>query len=159
MAGPGRYGAPTALPMAALLAVALLLGACGKGSGDQDKSAKADRKQSETPAASPQVVEGAGVFQHNCRPCHIAAVAQNLVGPTLHGVVGRKAGTVPDFTYSDAMRHSGLTWTEANLARYIADPQAVVPGNHMPFPGLKDPQQVKALIAYLKALAQPPQQK
>lgn len=151
MATTGRYGA-----FAALLGLSLLLGACGKGSDDQGKNAKTDPKQAESPApASPQVAEGAHVFQNTCRPCHIAAVAQNLVGPTLHGVVGRKAGTAPDFNYSDAMRHSGLTWTEDNLARYIANPQAVVPGNHMPFAGLKDPQQVQALIAYLKALAQP----
>jgi cytochrome c len=85
-----------------------------------------------------------------CRACHeIGPGAKVLVGPPLNGVVGRKAGTYPGFEYSDANKNSGITWTKEELTKYLANPQAVVPGTKMIFPGLHDPQQVQDVIAYL----------
>ena len=71
------------------------------------------------------------------------------IGPSLFGVVGRKAGAVADFHYSEANKASGLTWDEATLDRYIANPRAVVPGTTMPYAGLKNDAQRGDLIAYL----------
>ncbi|MBN9508393.1 MAG: cytochrome c family protein [Alphaproteobacteria bacterium] len=85
-----------------------------------------------------------------CRACHqIGPGAKNGVGPVLNGVVGRKAGTYPGYTYSEANKNSGLTWTEAELEKYLANPQGVVPHTKMIFPGIKDPQKVKDVVAFL----------
>jgi cytochrome c len=85
-----------------------------------------------------------------CRACHeIGPGAKILVGPPLNGVVGRKAGTYPGFDYSAANKNSGITWTPEELTKYLANPQAVVPGTKMIFPGLHNPQQVQDVIAYL----------
>jgi cytochrome c len=86
-----------------------------------------------------------------CRACHqIGPTAHNAVGPELNGVIGRKAGTVPGYNYTAANKNSGLTWDEATFTTYIENPQAVVKGTKMTYAGLKDPQKVKDLIAYLK---------
>jgi cytochrome c len=86
-----------------------------------------------------------------CRACHqIGPNAKDAIGPVLNGVVGRKAGTYPGFAYSTANKDSGLTWDEATLEKYLADPQAVVKGTKMIFPGIKDPAKVKDVIAFLK---------
>ncbi len=86
-----------------------------------------------------------------CRACHqIGPTAKVGVGPVLNGVVGRKAGTYPNYNYSAANKNSGLTWDEATLTKYLANPQAVVPGTKMTFPGFKDPKQVQDVIAFLK---------
>jgi cytochrome c len=86
-----------------------------------------------------------------CRACHqIGPSARIGVGPVLNGVVGRKAGTYPNYNYSTANKNSGITWDEATLTKYLANPQAVVPGTKMTFPGFKDPQKIKDVIAFLK---------
>jgi cytochrome c len=85
-----------------------------------------------------------------CRACHSLNAGQNGIGPSLHGLFGRKAGTAPDFPYSPFMKRSGITWDEAALKSYLPDPQAKVPGTKMTFAGIKDPQQLDDLIAYLK---------
>ena len=85
-----------------------------------------------------------------CRACHqIGPGAKDAVGPVLNGVVGRKAGTYPGFDYSAANKNSDLTWDVPTLQKYIADPQKVVPGTKMIFPGIKDPQKVNDVIAFL----------
>ena len=76
---------------------------------------------------------------------------QDGIGPSLAGVVGRRAGTLPGHSFSPAMQGAGLTWTEANLRRYLADPNAVVPGTLMPPPGLSAAQ-VNEVVNYLKTL-------
>lgn len=86
-----------------------------------------------------------------CKACHDATEGKNKVGPTLKGVVGRKAGTVEGFTYTDANKNSGITWDEATLAEYLKDPKAKVPGTKMAFAGLKDQAEIDNVIAYLAA--------
>jgi cytochrome c len=106
--------------------------------------------------ASPAMADaaaGSKVFKTNCGVCHSTTGAPGI-GPTLAGVVGRKAGTQAGFKsqYSPAMKASGLTWTADELEKYIANPAKVVPGNRMPFAGLHDAGQVAALVDYLKTL-------
>ena len=96
--------------------------------------------------------DGAQIFKSNCTVCHSAEPGQNKIGPSLFGVVGRKAGTAPNYTYSDAMKNSGLTWTPDRLEIYLANPKGVVPNTKMLFLGLKKPEDRKALIAYLATL-------
>src|SRR4051812_19449575 len=102
-----------------------------------------------SPALAQNVAAGEKEFVV-CRACHqIGPTAKNSVGPSLNGVVGRKAGTYPGFSYSAANKNSNLVWDEATLTRYLPNPQSVVPGTKMSFPGLKDPQKVKDVIAFL----------
>ena len=79
-----------------------------------------------------------------------SSAASNSVGPSLHGVFGRKAGELADFRYSPAMKRSGITWTPQTLDTFIADPQKAVPGNRMPFAGMPDAADRADLIAYLE---------
>ncbi|HEY1929139.1 MAG TPA: c-type cytochrome [Caulobacteraceae bacterium] len=85
-----------------------------------------------------------------CSACHSVQPGQNMVGPSLHGVVNRHAGTVPGFHYSSANKNSGLVWTEQELFTYLESPQKVVPGTYMTYIGMKDPQQRADVIAYLQ---------
>ncbi|HSZ51384.1 MAG TPA: cytochrome c family protein [Caulobacteraceae bacterium] len=85
-----------------------------------------------------------------CSACHSVQPGQNMVGPSLHGVVGRHAGTVPGFHYSSANKNSGLVWTEQELFTYLESPQKIVPGTYMTYIGMKDPQQRADVIAYLQ---------
>lgn len=84
-----------------------------------------------------------------CKACHTVQPGKNRIGPSLHGVVGRKAGTVEGFNYSPAMKGWGMEWTPENLDKYLAEPKATIPGNKMAFPGLKKPEDRANLIAYL----------
>jgi cytochrome c len=96
---------------------------------------------------------GAAAFGQ-CRACHSVAPGVQLTGPSLAHVWGQRAGTVEGFTrYSEPLRHTSVVWDERSLDRWLADPQAVVPGNLMTFPGVKDAQQRADLVAYLKAVA------
>jgi cytochrome c len=99
--------------------------------------------------AGGNAIAGASVFRQ-CAACHNADSTATKIGPGLKGLFGRKAGSVDGFPYSDAMRASGLTWDEANLRAYLTNPKAKVPGNRMPFGGVKDPQKLEDLLAYLK---------
>lgn len=93
---------------------------------------------------------GKKVF-NKCKVCHSLAEGENKIGPSLAGVVGRAAGTVEGFKYSDAMKESGLTWDEATLDQYLADPKGFVPGNKMAFVGLKKEDDRENVIAYIEA--------
>jgi cytochrome c len=85
-----------------------------------------------------------------CATCHTTEQGVNNVGPSLHGVFGRKAGEIADFRYSPALKGSGITWTLQTLDTFIADPQQRVPGNRMPFAGMPDAGDRADLIAYLQ---------
>lgn len=88
-----------------------------------------------------------------CSTCHAVNLAAAAgIGPNLHGVVGRKAGALEGFAYSDALKGSGLTWTEAELDAFLANPAAKVPGTTMAAGGVSDPARRKAIIAYLASL-------
>ena len=130
-----RYGAFTVAILAASLA------ACG---GAKNQSAAGETAATDIhakPAAFGQ-----------CAACHAVVAGQNGVGPSLAGVFGRKAGSLPDFTYSAAMKASGKVWDEATLDTFLTSPMAAVPGTHMSYMGQSDPAKRKAVIDYLKTL-------
>ena len=87
-----------------------------------------------------------------CAPCHSTVSGSNGVGPSLAGVYGSKAGSRPGYKYSDKMVTSGLTWDFPTLAKFLADPKGTVSGSKMAFAGLKRPDDVAAIIEYLKTL-------
>lgn len=93
-------------------------------------------------------VAGRQVYR-KCQACHSLDPGKNMLGPSLAGVIGRKAGTEAGYSYSPAMKSSGLTWDVATLSNYLAAPQKVVPGNKMPFPGLKTDHDRVDVIAFL----------
>ena len=103
-------------------------------------------------------------FNGHCRECHSFVKNDNRLGPSLYGVVGRKAGSVPNFAYSDAVKTSGITWDEQTLEKWIKKPNALIPNNNMGtlFSGLPDAKERAKIIAFLKqdtntALGQPKQ--
>jgi cytochrome c2 len=91
---------------------------------------------------------GAQVFAQ-CKVCHSLEAGKNMVGPSLHGLLGRKAGSVPGYAYSPAMKNANVTWNDDTLSRYLADPKAFIPGDKMVFTGIKDPSKLGDLLAYL----------
>jgi cytochrome c len=98
-------------------------------------------------AATGDTVAGRSAFEKRCTGCH--ALDHEKEGPRLAGVVGRKAGTISTFTYSDAVRKSGVVWTEALLDKWLTDTETVIPDNDMSF-RLNDPVERAAIIAFLK---------
>ena len=111
-------------------------------------------------AAEGDPARGERVFQR-CYACHSVDPSETtgLEGPNLHGVVGRPAGAVDGFAYSEALRAraaEGLVWDEAALDAFLADPQGFLPDNAMGFFGLRDEAACADLIAYLKAAGTPP---
>jgi cytochrome c len=100
-------------------------------------------------ALAQDAAKGEEVF-HLCQPCHaIGDGATNMVGPELNGLDGRHSGTVADYPYSDANKKSGIVWGEATFKQYIKDPKAMIPGTKMFFAGIKNPQQINDLWAYV----------
>jgi cytochrome c len=103
-----------------------------------------------TASAAGDPVAGKAVFG-KCSQCHqVGPTAQNATGPILNGIIGQKAGVVPGYNFSDAMKNSGITWDETNLAAYLKSPRKVVPGNKMSFVGLPKDQDIADVIAYLE---------
>jgi cytochrome c len=84
-----------------------------------------------------------------CAACHKLDAGVNGLGPSLHGIFERKAGELADFRYSPALKRSGIVWSPQTLEAYLTDPQALVPGNRMPYAGMADPRDRADLIAYL----------
>ena len=104
-------------------------------------------------AARGESASGEAAFKA-CRTCHqIGENARNFVGPDLNGVYGRPAGIVPGYNYSDAMKHSGVVWDEATLAKFLHKPRALVPGTKMAFPGFESDSEIANVIAYLRQFA------
>ena len=142
-AGPqtvATEGAPTDAPSATPTA-----------SPTDTAKAKADDKDDHDddddalPAGPPQAF-------NQCTACHSTAPGKTIIGPSLAGVYGRKAGQVPGFQFSDAMKSSGMVLNEKNLDAFLANPAAKVPGTTMVFAGVKDEDQREAIIDYLKTL-------
>lgn len=101
------------------------------------------------PAGDP--VAGAAAFRE-CKACHSVAPGKLLVGPPLFGVVGRKAGSVDGFAYSDGLKASGIVWNEDSINNWISNPKQVVAGTKMLFMGEADAKKRADIIAYLKTL-------
>jgi cytochrome c len=102
------------------------------------------------PGYAQDAEHGKSVFKA-CAACH-ATDSANRVGPGLGGIIGRKAGTVPGFRYSNAMKKSDIVWDAKILDAYVESPQKVVPGNRMPYAGMKNPTDRADLVAYLATL-------
>jgi cytochrome c len=98
-------------------------------------------------------IAGRKVVADRCAVCHAQKVGARPIGPSLSGVVGRPAASLAGFPYSDALKKSGLTWTDDNLRAWIADPSHTVPGTLMPHVSLSDPAEQLYVIAYLKTLS------
>jgi len=99
--------------------------------------------------AGGDAARGEARFQ-DCAACHKLEAGSNDVGPSLHGIFERKAGTLADFRYSPAMKRSGISWTPETLDKFITEPQAMVPANRMPYAGMANPDDRADLIAYLQ---------
>lgn len=111
------------------VAAALLLGAGGAwAQGDPEQGEKVFRK---------------------CKTCHVVEEEKNKIGPHLVGIIGREAGSVEGFKYSDAMQGSGIVWEDETLTAYLQDPKGYIPGNRMAFAGLRKDDDIADLLAYL----------
>jgi cytochrome c len=119
------------------LAALMAIGADALGQDTVAKSAGADSQL---------------VFNNICRTCHTLKEGDNRLGPNLHNVIGRKAGSVPEYSYSSAMKDADLTWDRETLDRFIANPDQVVPGNKMkPYGGLTSAEERAKIITFLVA--------
>ena len=97
--------------------------------------------------------DGETDFNTHCRTCHSPKAGDNRLGPSLHGIVGKKAGTVAGYRYSPAFQSSEVIWTEATLDAFIADPNAVFSGSNMAtFPGIDAAALRQRIITYLATL-------
>ncbi|MHA7819745.1 MAG: c-type cytochrome [Erythrobacter sp.] len=137
----------------------LALAACG-GRTDQDETPEPAADEPAAAAEAPAVdvafadltgdaAAGETVFAQ-CRTCHLVEEGKNGVGPSLYGIIGRDAGTIEGFNYSDANANSGVTWTPEVMFEYLEAPREFMPGTRMAFPGLKDAQDRADVIAYLQ---------
>lgn len=149
------------LRVVSAFALAAGLAACGgQDSGEQggDRVAGTDAAQTDaTPvdaAAEPAVAaaDAPPPAFAQCRSCHATEPGKNLIGPSLAGIFGTRAGEVPGYTFSTAMKDSGLTWDEATLDSFLKSPREIIPGTKMTYPGLKDDAKRADVIAYIKAL-------
>lgn len=106
-------------------------------------------------AQSGDEAKGERAFNQHCKTCHsVDKGGKSALGPNLSGVFGRKAGATDGFAFSEAMKGTGIVWDEPTLAEYLKDPKGRIPGNKMVFVGLKRPDQLADLIAYLKKATQ-----
>lgn len=147
-----------------LLGLTLPVGACSEGAGPSDgngvaiveaRAPAADNVETMTGATLAQfsgdAVAGQRVFLM-CQTCHAIEPGANRLGPSLHGVVGRRAGDAPGYGFSEANRDSSIMWTPQKLFQFLENPRRVMPGTRMTFAGIADPQRRSDLIAYLATL-------
>jgi cytochrome c len=99
--------------------------------------------------AQGDVKRGQKLFEE-CHACHAVERGAQGVGPSLHGIFGRRAGERDDFRYSPALKRSGITWTAQALDAYVADPQKAVPANRMPYAGMPESRDRADLILYMQ---------
>ena len=102
--------------------------------------------------AAGDAANGEDIFKKKCAVCHAVEEGKNKVGPSLHGIVGKQAGSVDGFRYSSGMQNHDVVWDAATLDPYLEDPRGVVKGTRMAFPGLKDAGERADVIAYLESL-------
>ena len=93
------------------------------------------------------------LFEHRCRSCHADDPSLNSYGPSLVGVVGRKAGSVDGFTYSDALKSSGLVWTAESLRAWMANNTGIMPGTRMRHVGITDTSEQDFILEYLRSIS------
>ena len=143
--------------LAALMVVALA--ACGKAAPEIDDplpdatpGTAGDQPSQAVPQASAASAGEAPAAFRQCTVCHATEPDRNLIGPSLAGVHGRKAGSADGFPYSTALKESGLSWDDATLDRFLEAPMKTVPGTKMVFAGIKDPAERRDVISHLKAL-------
>ena len=122
-----------AVRVTSALAVTLLLAGAARADGD---AARGEKKFGD------------------CAACHKLEAGANNVGPSLHGIFGRKAGEIADFRYSPAIKRSAIVWTPETVDKFITDPQAMVPGNRMPYAGMANAADRADLIAFLSKATQ-----
>ena len=100
-------------------------------------------------AQEADLAAGKKIFK-KCKVCHsIKEGGKHKIGPNLFGLEGRTSGTVEGYKYSKAMRKAAITWDEGSLRQYLTNPKTFIPGNKMAFPGLKKPQQIENVIAFI----------
>jgi cytochrome c2 len=104
-------------------------------------------------ASAADVKQGQAIFREQCGLCHTGGPGDGDggQGPNLNGVVGRKAGSLPGFPYTPALKASGLVWTSQNLDRFLTDPAKLVPGTAMPV-SISDPKARQDVVGYLETL-------
>jgi len=113
-------------------------------------SRASEKSPRDSMGAQGDAVAGRQVYK-KCQACHSLEPGKNMLGPSLSSIVGRKSAIEATFSYSPAMKKAALTWDQATLDAYLADPQKVIPGNQMPFPGLKTSRDRDDVIAFLAA--------
>lgn len=142
---------------------AFALAGCGGNAPEEQAETPAVQPAAEevTPAEAPAVASAEDVAEAHdgppasfsqCKTCHAVEPGKNGVGPSLAGVFGREAAQAEGFTYSTAMKESGVTWDEATLDAYLKAPQQVVPGTKMSFAGVRDDTKRAEVIDYLETL-------
>ena len=106
-------------------------------------------------ASAQDAAKGERVFATQCKACHtLERGGASVTGPNLYGLMARKSGGLPGYGYSEAMRRFAIVWDEKTLANYLRDPRGDMPGTKMVFAGVKRPDQLADLIAYLKEATQ-----
>jgi len=139
----------------------LSLGGCGKGeeAGKTEGNALAESWPSAAASASAGASDpvtaaagGAPASFAQCAACHSVVPGKHGIGPSLAGVYGTRAGEIPDYSFSPALKASGLTWDDATLDKWLAGPMKLVPGTKMTYGGMGDPAKRAEMIAYLKTL-------
>ena len=107
---------------------------------------------SQTPTQGADAAAGQQAFNNACRTCHTVKEGDNRQGPNLHRIIGRKAGSLAGYGYSSAMKEAGFAWDADKLERFMANADAVVPGNNMkPYGGLASAEERAKIIAYLQS--------
>ena len=138
---------------ASLLVAAL--SACGGGGSEQAQAPAASENAAPVEQAAPAPAETADASPAAfaiCKSCHSVEKGKHMIGPSLFAIVGTKAGEIPGYPFSAAMKASGLTWDEATLDAFLTSPMKVVPGTRMTYAGQSDPAKRKEIIEYLKTL-------
>lgn len=101
-------------------------------------------------SAAGDLKAGAKIFEDVCSECHTMKLGKNKKGPSIYGLIGRKAATIGDYDYSEAIRKSNIAWSEEALDKYIENPAKIIPGGKMKYEGMKDADSRKNIIKYLK---------